>query len=328
MSHILYKLTVELASPLGTPLMGDTLFGQFCWVMRDGFGENELEKKLDGYCKNNPWVVLSDGFPSGYLPKPTLPFSYYPNIEKVGVTTAHKLNKKKNWIAIDDLHLPIKELLIKAKADKEVYRIDKEKKLLAPISAMQFHNKINRQTNTTGEDGFAPYSMPITYFDINQPIDIWCVIDEERSNPKEVQALFEHIGKYGYGRDASVGLGKFMVKSFSPANLPQMNNPNAYLTLANCSPQNQEIILDKSFWKITTRFGRHGNISAIEGKPFKNPILLATAGAVFSPKNWKEQKYFGQGLGGLNNQNNGLISKTQAQTVHQGYAPVLPICLE
>jgi len=58
-----------------------------------------------------------------------------------------------------------------------------------------------------------------------------------------------------------------------------------------------------------------------EGKPFKNPVLLAQAGAVFTVKT-PGRIWLGQGIGG-----HGELSKSIAQTVQQGFAPVVAIYL-
>jgi CRISPR-associated protein Csm4 len=75
-----------------------------------------------------------------------------------------------------------------------------------------------------------------------------------------------------------------------------------------------------SYYQLFTRFGRHGDIAVHqEGKPFKNPVLLAQTAAVFSTPP-PQSGFIGQGIGG-----NGELSKTIKTTIHQGYAPVLAI---
>jgi len=68
-----------------------------------------------------------------------------------------------------------------------------------------------------------------------------------------------------------------------------------------------------------TRFGRHGNVQATAGNPFKKPVLMAQSGAVFSGER-HGRPWIGQGIGG--------ISTTLPATVHQGYAPAIALNLE
>ena len=45
----LYRFTLTSQSAMGTPLVGDTLFGQLCWAVRNRFGEARLTALLEGY---------------------------------------------------------------------------------------------------------------------------------------------------------------------------------------------------------------------------------------------------------------------------------------
>ena len=47
----LYDVTIHPLSAFGTPLKGDTLFGQFCWQVAydPGLVDGGLEKNLDRY---------------------------------------------------------------------------------------------------------------------------------------------------------------------------------------------------------------------------------------------------------------------------------------
>ena len=69
MAYALHRATLALHTPLGTPLAGDTLFGQIGRALREASGEAELKHQLDGYTQGQPWLVVSDGFPAGYLPE-------------------------------------------------------------------------------------------------------------------------------------------------------------------------------------------------------------------------------------------------------------------
>ena len=92
--------------------------------------------------------------------------------------------------------------------------------------------------------------------------------------------------------------------------------------MAPCAPQGRGFDFERSYYPLFTRFGRHGDIAVHEsGKPFKNPVLMAGAGAVFSVTP-PETGFIGQGLGG-----NGVLSKAIEATVQQAYSPVIPIHL-
>ena len=376
----LYRATIELHTAFGTPLAGDTLFGQLCWAAREHMGETELVRLLEGYTQGDPWLVVSDGFPSGYLPRPTIPASVgvaFVGAASVGADLSaqnnaqqRKAEKAKRWIALAETGKPLREM--QTVDDKTAFG-DK------PVEAPQMHNSLNRLTGTTGTGEFAPYSQSQIYFAQGQRMDLYCVLDESRMSSETLRELLQDIGSHGFGRDASIGLGKFTVENisaneFAPAkttvavsansfaqdiengsnkfesaatvpvganlfaqeisNCSNKFEPTAYWTLAPCSPQGQGFDNEKSFWRVITRFGRHGNLHALSGKPFKNPLLLAATGAIFVPQTEFTQRQFigqglgGQGLGGQGLGGQGKLSRIEPATVHQGYAPVVGIRME
>ena len=312
MAHALYRVTLALHTPLGSPLSGDTLFGQLCWALREVSGEAELTRQLEGYTAGQPWLVVSDGFPVGYLPKPTLPQHFAPHSDP----TARKAAKKKHWIPTEKANETLAVLIASAVDDATAYGV-------APFSDAQPHNSLNRLTGTTGEAPFAPYAMPQTFYAPGQRIDIYLVLEEDRMSHTEVSRLLAAIGASGFGRDASIGLGKFTVAHIEPATFVGHTEANAYWTLAPCAPQGEGFDGSRSYWRVVTRFGRHGNAYALASNPFKTPVLLASSGAVFVPINqYAARLFIGQGLGG-----SGQLSKAEPATVHQGYAPTVPIVL-
>jgi CRISPR-associated protein Csm4 len=68
-----YKIKIKPKSFFSTPLLSDTIFGQFACVYKEIYGEKELEDFLELFNKSaTPPLVFSDAFPTGYLPKPIL----------------------------------------------------------------------------------------------------------------------------------------------------------------------------------------------------------------------------------------------------------------
>ena len=93
----LYKTTITPISSFATPLKGDTLFGQICWAIRYIYKEDRLNSLLQNY-DTEPFLIVSDGFASGYLPKPTLPSALLNESLK-----DKKINRKKIWLNPSDL---------------------------------------------------------------------------------------------------------------------------------------------------------------------------------------------------------------------------------
>ncbi|HNG38377.1 MAG TPA: CRISPR-associated protein Csm7, partial [Accumulibacter sp.] len=323
MAHTLHRATLALHTPLGTPLAGDTLFGQLCWALREAAGEAELRRRLHGYTAGHPWLVVSDGFPAGYLPRPTLPHRL---AEPSAVAAEHagqhaaaerKAARQKRWLAVDHRDGVLSVAPAPAVDDATAYG-------QAPQRRAQAHNTLDRRTGTTGGDPFVPYSVARTFHAAGQAIDLYLVLDEERTTAAEVGALLAAVGQTGFGRDAGIGLGKFSVARRAAVTFAVAAAANAHWTLAPCAPQGQGFSPTASYWQVLTRFGRHGNIAARGGTPFKTPVLLAATGAVFvSDGPFTARLFVGQGIGG-----DGRLSKSQPDTVQQGYAPVVSHVLE
>jgi CRISPR-associated protein Csm4 len=319
--------TLTPLSAFATPLKGDTLFGQLCWAIRNRYGERRLTQLLDGYTHGKPFAVISDAFPEGYLPVPKLPSCFY----RLPENPDRKAIKKLAWLPEAQMQQPVNEWLCHAVNNKAIASA-----MLAKTGALKQstahnahnlsevhprpHNTINRQTNTTGEGGFAPYSVEQEWFIPGLLWSLTVLLDESRISADECKQCLEDIGLFGYGKDASIGLGKFQIDGFQEQPLPKQDNANACLTLAPCAPQGLGFASEHSYYQLFTRFGRHGDIAVHqEGKPFKNPVLLAQTAAVFATKQ-PTSGHIGQGIGG-----NSQLSKTLPDTIHQGYAPVLPI---
>lgn len=314
-------ITAQIApsAAFGTLLKGDTLFGQLCWAVRNHFGEARLRTLLDGYTADHPFAVVSDAFPAGCLPRPTLPGHWF--VEIPGAD--RKEVKRRTWLPEQYLSEPIESWLTHYRKPADVLGG-------VPLARPQPHNVIDRRAGTTG-DGFAPYAMTQHWYgtwDDNckvytkASLNIHVVLNEERLSEGELNELFVSIGQFGFGRDASIGLGKFCVKSLKETRLPSQPDANAWLTLSPCAPQELGLDPTRSFYQTFTRFGRHGDVAVHTGRPFKSPVLLAQTGAVLTPHNYQERSFIGSGLGG-----NGTLSKAIPDTVHQGYAPVVAIRL-
>jgi CRISPR-associated protein Csm4 len=186
----------------------------------------------------------------------------------------------------------------------------------------QPHNSVNRLTGTTGGGAFAPYTQTQHWFGEGVRLGCWLLYDSERLSADDLRGLLDDVGRSGYGRDASIGLGKFAVEEAAPDTLPRQEGANACYTLAPCAPQGLGLDPKRSHYEVFTRFGRHGDNAVQTGRPFKAPVLLAQTAAVLLPPALPEQGFVGQGLGGY-----GTLSNAIAETVQQGYAPFVGVRL-
>lgn len=323
-----HRFTLQPLSAFGTPLSGDTLFGQLCWTLRHQLGNDRLNVLLDGYTDGKPFAVISDALPAGHVPLPSVP-----SIQWQKSDAGRKALKTKNWLPLDALNCPFSHWQSEAQSDADAAArgieasseggAGRRSKGHGKVDRAQPHNTINRQSGTTGEGLFAPYAMPQSWYHPATRLDLHVVLDGERLTLAEFTAALDAMGATGFGRDASIGLGKFRrVEDAAAPVWPVAATANSYLTLGPCSPQGQGYCPERSFYQVVTRFGRHGDVAVQVGNPFKRPVLMAKAGAVFWPEAPDPARLFiGQGLGGVDHP----ISLAMPETVQQGYAPVVAI---
>jgi CRISPR-associated protein Csm4 len=309
-----YSITIKPESAFGTPVSGDTFFGQLCWAVRNTYGEQRLQELLESYTNNKPFAIVSDAFPADFIPMPLIPGCKFKPVDE----RQRKQMKKRIWFPLQEINQPVHEWQQHGRTDEHMT----DGKGQWKKTSIQPHNSIDRLTGTTGKTGFAPYTTQQIWYHSSVNLQCYILLDESRLDANELNTLITEIGLFGYGRDASIGLGKFTIKSFEKINLPEQTNANCCLTLSACAPQGLGYDSTQSYYQLMTRFGRHGDLAVHQkGKPFKNPVLLAKAGSVFKTKTAKAQ-WVGQGLGA-----NGQLSKTIENTVQQGYAPVINLHL-
>lgn len=286
----LYKTTIKPLSSFATALKGDTLFGQLCWGIRFAFGEQRLNTLLADYL-NKPFLVVSDAFLSGYLPKPLAPLEM---LEKN--TSEKKQIRKKIWLSLNDLQ--------KGNFSSAIPESENSKKVEYSIK-----NSINRLTFTTGDD-FAPFSEAETFF--SSFLDIYFLLDEDRFTKAELVSALQSVAAVGYGKNASIGKGRFEFDELKSVELcKDLGGNTAFMTLSPSVLNG----FSKVFYEPFTRFGKHGANLANE-KPFKAPLLLADTKALIMPNNDEKSRilefgYIGKGISGHSAYEN---------SVHQGYA--------
>lgn len=339
----LYAITIKPASGFGTALKGDTLFGHFCWqVAYDAsLVEGGIEKQIALY-PEKPFAIFSSAFlklakgktATYVLKRPDLPFAFMIPAQKNKAEDMRQRKnfKKKKWMFIDEnLHPDIKAATFISDHDllKEAQSVltQETKRQMKKVEKSEFvkmfpqsHNTINRMTQTTGTGMFAPYAKENQYYFPETELVVFVLIEELATDIDRVALGLERIGAWGFGRDASTGLGRFVLGEQDELPLPAMKDSNACYALSPCVPEKG--FFKEAFFTPFVRFGKHGDKLACYGNPFKNPVIMADEGAVFIPtdKTLFTKPYIGQTVT--------HVSKAMPDTVVQGYAPYLPLKLE
>ena len=269
----LYKTTFNPISNFATSLKGDTLFGQICWAIRYTFGNDKLESLLSTY-ETSPFLVVSDGFAKGYVPKPPLPSNLLGENNDL-----KKENRKKVWLKLEELQ---NGDFLKALKDEDVLNINK--------TTIVVKNSLNYKTFSTDDSGvFSPYGESET---IISPRDIYFLIDINTFSLEELKQTIKTLSLMGYGKNTSIGKGFFEFDDFEEIEL--MNSSKTFMTLSPVILNNQNI--KNCYYEPFTRFGKHS--SGIDVNPFKKPILLANTSAVISFESEYSKFYMGKAIKG------------------------------
>ncbi len=294
----LYKVSITPKSSFVTPLRGDTLFGQICWALSYKFGKNELENLLSSY-NEKPFLIVSDAFASGYLPKPSIPSQNLgENIDE------KKQNRKKIWLSLKDLQ---NANFANAKTNDEIG--------IKAKPNLVMRNSINRLNFTTGDD-FAPYG--VQEFNLDKS-DIYFLIDESKFGLEKLKTALNLVAQMGYGKKASIGKGRFecgefeKISGFCEFGEANTDKQDAFMTLSPCVLDGE---FKHCFYEPFTRFGKHGADWA-NANPFKKPILMIDCGAVLvanESESIKAKGFVGKAIKGISSHKN---------TVSQGYAIVV-----
>ncbi len=339
-----YEIHLRPLSAWGTPLFGDTLFGQFCWQASydPDLLDGGLDKWIELYPKR-PFAVFSsavcrfqiNGKGIYACKRPDLPLSFFNSqtADHQQLFIERKEIKKKPWLLLEEDFRPD---LRRLAGNQELWDL-LLKTLSAPHSALyrrlrksevqplmiifpQPHNTIKRLSQTTGKGAFAPYVMENTYFIPGLELALLVLVDEDATDLERLCLGLARIGQTGFGRDASTGLGRFEVVGHRELPLPKLTEANACYTLAPCVPEKKSY--KKAYFVPFVRFGKHGDRLAVSPRPFKTPVLMAAQGAVFVPQDPLafSKPWFGQAVTG--------VSEVQKQAVVQGYTPYLPLTLE
>jgi CRISPR-associated protein Csm4 len=306
-----FRLTLRPLTAFGTPMAGDTLFGHLCWAALERWGSMRLGELLAGYTEGRPWLVVSDGFPAGFLPRPTVPDAV---LGRTIDPARRKVMRRRVWLPAGGASSPLGDWLDDASAASE--------RDLAK-SAVLTQNTINRLTGTTGTGQFAPRQVERDAYERDARLDVYAAVDDARLDLPALRQLFQDVGDMGYGRDASTGLGKFSVEAIDDHQWPP-GPARHWLCLAPCAPDTAALDAARCYYHPLTRFGRHGNLGVRLGVPFKRPLLLTKTGALLTSRQPERWSHHGRGLGGRGQP----LSAVIPDTVHQGYAPVVPVKLE
>jgi CRISPR-associated protein Csm4 len=296
----LYRITLQLCSPLVTPLKGDTIWGHIVWGIANHEGDKKVAEFLEQEKSDTPTLIVSSAFPSGLICKP---------IPEPEERTQTNLNSN------DYAHIKQKKKIKYAKAAEYFSEISESgiDETLSFESAQVMHNTINRETNAVlegglyaaGERWLGIAKIKGGYASINWDVYVLSSFTQER-----VKLLCEWAFENGYGADASTGKGKIIVKG-DPQIVTAKKTGTKYMALGPFVKDGGIVDLRAD---IFVRSGKIGGAFASALSPYKKTVVLFDEGAVFTSQ--KSTEYAGK-----------LLTKvhTDPRICQSAFAPVVTI---
>lgn len=297
-----YTIEITLKSSIVTGFQSDTIFGHICWAVRFIYqdGEAKLREFLEAY-DDAPPLLVSSGFPMGYLPKPVLPSVTQAELEAVlkredRIKDSFRIKNIKRW------NLLPKSDFISLQKDKitplSLFRLMNasydtiERDLNSGQSVLVQHNTINRIENRVKK---GLYAQEETFFNKDGGrFEIY--LKTHFFTKEELQRIFEFIGEGGFGRDKSTGKGHFTFQINEGIDIPESERPNAFMTLSSYIPTGKDPV--RGYYKTIHKYGKLGGlyakgVSAVNGNPFKKPLIMFSAGSTFYDKDYTSGKTYG-----------------------------------
>lgn len=264
---MLYRFTIEPRAPFGTPLRSDTLFGHACWSVALAEGDAALSGFLERARAQEPEVVFSDGFPSGFMPRPLLPAPAL-TASSPAEQRKHKRLSSRRWIKRDVLQNGTWNSTLLDADEQEGY-------CDYPQSRTSMHNVIDRQTGTSlSENGLFERSE-LWYTGIWRLVDIYVYTAWTRARLDDfLKTMFET----GYGGDRTVGRGVVAIHA-APVEDSFPEASQWSMALSRCIP-GDSIDLSASFYALEPKYGKVWS-GLGEKNPHKKPLLHTLPGSVF-----------------------------------------------
>jgi CRISPR-associated protein Csm4 len=309
---------IQVEAQLAYWIRGDILFGQMCRAYADLFGNDAMNRLALQYVTADPWCVVSDARPEGYIPRPCVPIaSLYSKAAIMPSNEERKTFKHKIWVPRTAAMSPLDEWGGACMSAAEIaHRYDCKE---LSVAGSRIWWAVNR--NTRVQSGRAMAS----YLEVSRsiPLELTIIVDTGSVTVAQVAQCVAFVGLEGYGRRHSSGWGRFNVLQLLTLAPTPPKTGQSLLTLAPSAPQGMGMSPHRSWYKPFVHMGKLGPAQTEQSGPIgKTPLLLAQTGAVFTPSQlapWT-RPFFGQAIGG-----NGKLSKRLPGAIHQGFAPYVPV---
>ena len=272
----LFRVTIRPLSAWTTPWQADTLWGLLCWACARTDGGDVLRRDLiEPALAGDPPFVVSDAFPSGWLPIPltlktAAALRHYRSGNNGDAGTTAKNIRKARWISAAGFkefqqgHWPAPREFAERNLIRGVY---------------ETHNQIGRMSGTTSDTG---NMFTRDAWQLKEPLGSLDV--HARCKPEfkdKLLSLFKELSQSGFGADVSNGKGEFeCVSDLEPlkSEFSIPGDAQACVSLSTFQPSSRDP--SGGAWEVFVKYGKFGPDFGLENV-FKRPLMLIRPGAVF-----------------------------------------------
>lgn len=287
-----YILTIKPKSGLLTELQSDTIYGHFCWRLKEQFGDNKLKEFIAFYKNNNPIFLLSDGLikvkDQIHFPRP---FVFQKSekkenkVDKVIEFVEKKKSKERNYLTLSELNKFLSNGKIEFEKIEEIEEENhskkgKKKKKRIIEEALRVSVQIDRNSFAAAEGKLYSYNPKFSRDDVSFVILVK-VLDDDKFKEFNCENILKETFIIGFGKKKSSGYGQFEVSDYYEfSSFEEDNDANAFMVLGNYLPFHEDKVTPIGY-DINIKYGKLGEEFALSENPFKNPIVFLTAGSCF-----------------------------------------------
>jgi CRISPR-associated protein Csm4 len=273
-------------------MLADTLWGVLAWACRWVYGESGLQDFLRLQADGSPQLLLSDAFPEDLLPRPR---------QAVSVFDIRKAIEDRGISERDDSYLEAlaaaKEWLANTYLEREqVFELLKglttQPALISQSLGNRFshqpyetlshrHNIIDRQRGgSLRENGL--YTHQEMWLKSRWIIYIRTTLDAAWLRP-----LLDCIGESGFGKRASIGMGRFSVLDLRAPkpheSFPKVDDADGFMTISSAYVPWPSELTGEAFYSLYIKRGKlgAGMTTSSTGGFLKYPVAMCQAGSVF-----------------------------------------------
>jgi len=263
-----YRLDIKILSPMGTPWQSDIIMGHLAFTVALERGDSGVKEFLAPFLDGDPPFVVSDGFPEGLLPRPLTPVSVEERELSVEETAEAKRLKRMPFLSVQGFEA------VRRGSEQPDSPVESPWKTFEML-----HATLDRRSDSTGGEGEGNLFPTVSEALDNKTGVLSVYVRAKTDRIDQFYGLLRALSKVGFGRDKSVGNGRFEVASLSETMLfESFEGADGFISLSTWVPAASDPTA--GYWRLHVKRGKLGEMAGGDN-PFKRPLIQFLPGSVF-----------------------------------------------